>query len=74
MQKTHLGEKDLIEVAVLPGRTLEGVAAVHEGAFRHPRRPAPLNGWQPMWANTFSVGQIQTMLRARAQTQRQKDA
>lgn len=31
----HLGEEDLVQLARVPGGTLKGVAAVHEGAFGH---------------------------------------
>ena len=35
VQDADLGEEHLAELASVPGRTLEGVAAVHEGTFGH---------------------------------------
>ncbi len=43
----HLGEKDLLEVALGPGRALKGVAPIHEGTPAHACAPSPLNWWQP---------------------------
>ena len=36
-----------MEVALGPGRALEGVAPVHEGTLAHACTPSPLDGWQP---------------------------
>lgn len=46
-ERAHLGEKDLLEAALGPGRALKGVAPVHEGTVAHACAPSPLNRWQP---------------------------
>lgn len=33
---SHLGQEDLAELALRPGRALESVAPVHEGTLAHP--------------------------------------
>lgn len=40
-----LGQEDLVELALLPGWTLEGVASVHEGISGHASCPPPFNRW-----------------------------